>query len=727
MRNSTFPLLVLIALALLAAIFAAGCAGTMVTPVSGDIKKFGSPGEIREYIRNNTAVAAEAGGYNTDQSWAVTGGVRDMIPSGAPQTAGAAESPVAKGLAVPAAVPMGEVGSGDHSTTNVQVDGVDEPDFVKNDGKYIYVISGQELTIVDAYPAASAAIVSKTGIEDTPRDLFVSGNRLVLFESANEESGATYAGGSVAPSVAGKGIMYDYYRPRPVSPVTHAVFYDISDRARPKGLKDYTIDGDYIDARLIGSSLYLITREQIYAYAMDDLAVPAVREGMKTVISPDVYYFDNPEYQYAFTTVSSFDTESAGGKDARTYLVGSGNLLYVSEHAIYITCQNYHNVYSPPRPVPMAAAQDASGSGSAAVRTGVVSPILYEEFNKMSESDKQAFIRKLKDAEQESIAKKEIDQTTTAIHKIAIGNGAISYVARGDVAGSLKDQFAMDEYNGNLRVATTSNVYTARGSYEYNNVFVLDSGMKTIGTLTHIAEQEQIYATRFIGDRLYMVTFKRVDPFFVIDLADPSNPKILGKLKIPGFSDYLHPYDATHIIGLGKETATNDWGGVSTKGLKLALFDVADVNNPRQIDKLEIGDAGSDSAALTDHKAFLFDKEKNLLVIPARVVKNQATAAEKPGMSGMNIWYGAYVFGVTPETGFTLRGTVEHGADNSTYWYGSSQNEVKRSLYIDNVLYTLSSKKILANPLSDINTTVATINLPGAGDDVLYPPGMAVE
>ena len=122
--------------------------------------------------------------------------------------------------------------------------------------------------------------------------------------------------------------------------------------------------------------------------------------------------------------------------------------------------------------------------------------------------------------------------------------------------------------------------------------------MATIGSLTHIAEQEQIYATRFIGDRLYMVTYKRVDPFFVIDLSTPTSPKILGKLKIPGFSDYLHPYDATHIIGVGKETGTNDWGGVSTEGLKLALFDVSDVEHPTQIDKVEIGDAGTDSAAL---------------------------------------------------------------------------------------------------------------------------------
>jgi uncharacterized secreted protein with C-terminal beta-propeller domain len=255
-------------------------------------------------------------------------------------------------------------------------------------------------------------------------------------------------------------------------------------------------------------------------------------------------------------------------------------------------------------------------------------------------------------------------------------------------------------------------------------VFVLDGKMATIGSLTHIAEQEQIYATRFIGDRLYMVTYKRVDPFFVIDLSTPASPKILGKLKIPGFSDYLHPYDATHIIGVGKETGTNDWGGVSTKGLKLALFDVSDVEHPIQIDTVEIGDAGTDSAALMDHKAFLFDKAKNLLVIPARVVTNQPAVAGKYGVNQPNIWYGVYVFGVTPETGFTLRGTVQHGTDNSSYyWYGSSQNEVKRSLYIGDTLYTLSSAKILANPLDQINKTVATINLPGGGD-VLYPPMM---
>ena len=712
MTRSASPLLVLTGLVLLAAIIAAGCAGSVVTPaIAGDIKKFGSADEIRDYIKNNTALAGDEDYYYTN---GVVG--RDTVLRGdvvVPQAA-VAESAVAKGSS-PSAGWAG--GSTDHSTTNVQVAGVDEPDFIKNDGKYIYVITGQTLTIVDAYPAASASVISRTEIEDTPRDIFIDGNRLVLFVTgtADEELVSSGSGSGV---VMEKAMPYYY---RNYQPVTHAVFYDISDRAHPKVLKDYTIDGDYIDARLIGSNLYLVTREQVYTYHLDYITVPAIREGTKTVIAPDVYYFDNPERQYAFTTVSSFDTQGAKEKEAKTYLVGTGNLMYVSENAMYITYQKYHNVYRTMRAGGVAIDIDEDISGSGASSSGVSMPVLWEDFNRMSESQKQEYIAEMKNAEQEKVAKKEVDQTTTVIHKIAINNGAITYVARGDVPGVLESQFSMDEYKNNLRVATTSNVYTNRGSFEYNNVYVLDSAMKTIGSLTHIAEQEKIYSTRFIGDRLYMVTFKRIDPFFVIDLATPTAPKILGKLKIPGYSDYLHPYDATHIIGVGKETGTNDWGGVSTKGIKLALFDVTDVENPKQIDKVEIGDAGSDSAALSDHKAFLFDKAKNLLVIPARVVKADTTVSTKKGENMPNIWYGAYVFGITPETGFVLRGTVEHGTGSDRYYYyGSSQNEVKRSLYIDNVLYTMSSKKILANSLSNINTTIATINLTDK-DDVLYP------
>ena len=686
---------------ILAFIIASGCTGSTAAPSAGGIKKFSSAAEIRQYIEENTkfAMEAEGGNYATDG----IGMARDIAVA-APQAAVAGY----EGLSVS----MPSAGTTDYSTTNVQVAGIDEPDFVKNDARYIYLISGDTLTIVDAYPPATASAISVTPLDDTPRDLFIAGDRLVLFTTG------TGAASSIVSTVYPPQVesMPSY---RGYLPVTHAVFYDISDRAHPKVVKDYSMDGDYLDARLIGSNLYLVTREEIYT---DAFTVPAITESGNTVASPDVYYFDNPERQYAFTTVTSFDTVSGNEKDAKTYLAGSGNIVYVSPDAMYITYQKYHSIRTPVRVFPVLAADDRQVSTARASSSGIAAPALPVDFNRMSEAEKQAVIAGMMTGEEGVTQTQEIDQTMTVIYKIAIDNGIITYTGRGEVPGYLRNQFAMDEYGGNLRVATTSDVWTTRGQHEYNNVFVLDAGMKTIGSLTHVAEQEKIYSTRFIGDRLYMVTFRRMDPFFVIDLSDPAGPKILGKLKIPGYSDYLHPYDKNLVIGLGKETGTNDWGGVSTQGIKLALFDVSDLEHPRQVGKVEIGDAGSDSAALSDHKAFLFDKAKNLLVIPARVVRQDTAEEKTTAVSQPYVWYGAYVFGVNPETGFVLRGTVEHGTGGSGYYYyGSSKNEVKRSLYIGDTLYTLSSAKILATPINRINTTVATIDIDTRAD-VLYPP-----
>jgi inhibitor of cysteine peptidase len=709
--------LIISAMLILGAILATGCMSTPATPpaATSDLKKFNSTAEIEQYLQDSMAADQQNGYYRT---LVPTAGIGMNVPQQSGQEKG--------GIAVPAALP----GPVAYSQTNVQVVGVDEPDIVKNDDRYIYTISGPTLAIIDAYPAATASVISKTDFSDTPRDLFVNGDRLVLFTTGYgtpdypvQPSGAEPATGMIAP-------MPPY---RYTTPFTHALVYDISDRKNPTVMKDYSIDGDYIDARMIGSMVYMVTREQVYPYSGRNIVVPAVREGSTTVIQPDVWYFDNRESQYTFTTITSIDAGSGNEKDAQTYLLGSGNTLYVSTDAIYVSYPVYHPaIYTkgivPPRPVSVSGGMGSGGSSgiSTAVDVAVSSPAIAvpPDFNSLTDAQRQSILNGLRTAEQDAIRQQEADQTTTVVHKIAIQDGRITYVAKGEVPGTLDNQFSMDEYNNNLRLATTSSIYTQSGQYTYNNVFVLDSRMTTIGSLTHIAEQESIYSTRFIGDRLYMVTFRRIDPFFVIDLSKPEAPKILGQLKIPGYSDYLHPYDATHIIGIGKETATNDWGGVSVSGVKLALFDVSDVANPKLLDKVQIGDAGSDSAALTDHHAFLFDRAKNLLVIPVRAVS--AAPVTKDGYYNyqQQIWYGAYVFGLTPQTGFTLRGTVQHGTgDNGYYYYGSSTSEVKRSLYIDNVLYTMSSKQIKANSLADLNTTIATIPLPNVGD-IYYPVPM---
>ena len=722
-------LLIAGSLLILCAILAAGCMSTPATipSASSDLKKFNSTAEIEQYLKDSMAIDQQGGYYQT------------MVPTIGTATGVTVPQRAEQGkgdIAVPSALPIGLSGMTDHSTTNIQVAGVDEPDIIKNDGRYIYTISGSTLAVIDAYPAAAASVISKTEISDTPKDLFVIGDRLILFITGTGTPETTPQPASGAGQAIGKVMMppYRYY-----TPSTHAVVYDISDRKSPKVMKDYSIDGDYIDARMIGSTVYMVTREQIYPYYSDRVVVPALREGTTTVVQPDVWYFDNHESQYTFTTITSFDATSGNRNDAQTYLLGSGNILYVSPNAMYVSYQKYHPVIYPVRGgMEIARPQVAGVSGSSGVSTAVdvaipssggvsaakiaVPPaVIPPDFNTLTDAQRQAVLDRLRTSEQDAIRRQEADQTSTVIHKIAIHDGIITYSGKGEVPGTLDNQFSMDEYSNNLRLATTSSIYTNSGQYTYNNVWVLDGKMTTIGSLTHIAEQETIYSTRFIGDRLYMVTFKRIDPFFVIDLSTPTAPKVLGKLKIPGYSDYLHPYDATHIIGIGKETTTTEWGGVSTSGIKLALFDVSDVASPTQLDKVQIGDAGSDSAALTDHHAFLFDKAKNLLVIPVMAVTAHPVT-KGDSYSPPQVWYGAYVFGLTPQAGFTLRGTVQHGTgDNGYYYYGSSTADVKRSLYIGNVLYTLSAKQIKANSLDDINTTITTIPLPGVGD-VYYPP-----
>ncbi|MBS3150107.1 beta-propeller domain-containing protein, partial [Candidatus Woesearchaeota archaeon] len=213
----------------------------------------------------------------------------------------------------------------------------------------------------------------------------------------------------------------------------------------------------------------------------------------------------------------------------------------------------------------------------------------------------------------------------TIIHKFNLDDGNIKYLGKMNAPGTVLNQFSMDEFDGNFRIATTINKWDNFGKNKSkNNIYIFNEDLKLIGSLEDLAPGETIYSARFMGKRGYLVTFKKVDPFFVIDL---------GKLKIPGFSDYLHPYDENHIIGIGKEAVEAKQGDFAWyQGMKLAIFDVSDVNNPVELHKITIGDRGTDSEALHEHKAFLFDREKQLLVIPITLaeIKEKKDNEQKP-------------------------------------------------------------------------------------------------
>jgi uncharacterized secreted protein with C-terminal beta-propeller domain len=307
------------------------------------------------------------------------------------------------------------------------------------------------------------------------------------------------------------------------------------------------------------------------------------------------------------------------------------------------------------------------------------------------------------------------------------------------VTGHLLNQYSLDEYNGKLRLATTrgqswitpflpmmqgvgvmedqavSNISApirADSSNSINNVYVLDESLKTIGKIESLAPGERIYSARFMGGRAYLVTFKQTDPLFVIDLSNPEKPVVLGQIKIPGFSNYLHPYDENTLIGLGKDVIDKGDQGIEVLGLKLSLFDVTEPTEPKELSAITLGGRGSDTAALYDYKAFLFDKEKNLLVIPAALT---ATG----NIDYRQDFQGSVIFNVTAKS-IKERGRVTFRLVNEM----SSQNNyiddtVRRNIFIGDTLYSLSPATIKASQLTslalikslDITTQVEPENL----------------
>lgn len=282
---------------------------------------------------------------------------------------------------------------------------------------------------------------------------------------------------------------------------------------------------------------------------------------------------------------------------------------------------------------------------------------------------------------------------STLIFKFSLSEG-IKYSAKGVVQGTLLNQFSMDEYDGHFRIATTTNPWSSSDSQ--NAVYILDNNLDKVNTVTGIAPGERIYSTRFLADRLYMVTFRQMDPFFVIDL-DPQNPQVLGKLKIPGFSSYLHPYKDNYVIGLGYDT-TEIKGGVIQGGIKASMFDVSDVENPREIDQVVIGTAGSNSEACDQHRAFLL--YDGLLAFPANVCQSDSKSSY-----GVFEFQGAYVYAVSEE-GFSYTGRVTHLSPEDylkagDYWYDESKN-VRRIVIMDDNLYTISADQIKINDRSSL-------------------------
>jgi uncharacterized secreted protein with C-terminal beta-propeller domain len=605
----------------------------------------------------------------------------------------------------------------DYSSTNVQVEGVDESDFVKTDGKFIYVLSQEKLVIVDSSSGKNSEIISSISVSGNPRDLFINEDRLVIFSQTYND---VYQISE-----------FDYKPTKTRESQTIAYVYDVSDRENHELNKDNSVTGNYFQSRMIGDYIYFISNENVYYYG-SPVPFPAARQNGVLINKPEVFYFDNPESSYNYHTVGAFNIfEDREKFESKTFLLGYSNTMYMSEDNIYIGYQKnfapsyyqyqkvdmFFKVVVPMLPLniqnDIIEIEEDLEQGSMESHLEAwdkISLVLENMYSYMPEDEKNSLVKEISEVVSDYEAKVEDERSRTIIHKLSIDRDEVSYEARGEVRGTLLNQFSLDEKDENLRVATTSRYYTREsGQVSYSNVIVLDSDMDVIGEITKIAPEERIYSTRFMGDKLYMVTFKQVDPLFTIDLSEPTNPQIIGQLKVPGFSSYLHPYDENLLIGLGKDTYVTESGGVRTKGVKLSLFDVSDFENPVEVDTIIIGDEGSSSIALDEHKAFLFDKEKNLLVIPVREV-GEKYETDKSGYFRNKVWNGAYVFTVTAN-GFDVRGKVSHSDEDDEYNYWNTPFNVERSLYVGDNLYTFSDSLIKVNDLGTVKE-INSIELP---------------
>ncbi|MCW4034623.1 MAG: beta-propeller domain-containing protein [Candidatus Bathyarchaeota archaeon] len=535
-----------------------------------------------------------------------------------------------------------EATTSDFSETNVQVGGVDEADIIKTDGEYIYVVSGGNITLVKAYPSTEAGVVSKICLNGEVMGIFVNGDRLVVFETEFVNQGWLTKGEENLE------ITMRYQPPK-----TSIKVYDISDKSSPVLKKEFSVDGYYFSARMIENYVYAIVNHNTFMNYTKVL-LPTICENNSTrqIQATDIYYYNSTDSYYSFTTIVALSIQDDQQQPTtETVLLGSSSTIYVSQDNIYLAIPEY----------PMEQNQNEK----------------------------------------------------TLINRIKIHQESLTIQAAGEVPGRVHDQFSMDEHNGYFRIATTVG-HVARSFDEadsVNNVYVLDMNLNIVGKVENLAPKEKIYSVRFMDEICYVVTFKKVDPLFVIDLQTPTNPKVLGQLKVTGYSDYLHPYDENHLIGIGKETVEAQEDDFAWyQGVKISLFDVSDSLNPTELTKYEIGDRGTYSPVLDDHKALLFDRSRNLLVIPVLVAEIDQMKYDDQipdNARGDYVWQGAYVFDISVD-GLELKGKITHmeNGEAPTGIYFGTEHYVQRAIYIEDVLYTISNKKIMMNSLE----TLAELN-----------------
>jgi uncharacterized secreted protein with C-terminal beta-propeller domain len=625
-----------------------------------DLPRFKNKAQLLEFINLNFYYPENIlnnfnKGINMATDSAVAGEVAPAVPSAEPE-APAATPPSTGGTYDDKA---SSSNAPDVSSTNVQVEGVDEGDIIKTDGKYIYIIRGNELIIVDT---EKEKIASRLNIYENTNygninSIYIKGDKAILIgnliryydendKEIDEDEDLEFgkpAGNSIGsrlldvayPVDYGYGYGYGngYYRTKSFVSVN---IIDIKDRKSPKEIRSLEFEGYMVSGRETDGKVYLVVNKSFsYFYGVKPMLTDILPERYDSAFeTADVKVTDIAKapgvVQPNIMTIAAIDYINE--KPAETLnILGNGTNIFMSQKNLYI----FGDYWGP----------------------------------------------------------KNGNYTTIVKYNIEDG---IKYISNTKVPGTVATQFAYDEYNDNFRIATTSNMYDGSQS---SNVFVFDKKLDKIGELTKIAPSERIYSVRFMGDTAYIVTFRQVDPLFIIDMSK-DNPEILGELKVPGFSTYLHPVGENLLLGIGKETKDEvyqNWDGSTsvsthTEGLKISLFDVSDKKNPKELDVISgLGGQYAYSEAENNHLAFVYSSKTQTGYLPIIMPNFRNTTTEK-GEYYYN-YEGAGFAAVTIKDGkLEAEIAVPKNADGNYEYYDYG---AQRICYIDNDIYFYQNNRLV--------------------------------
>lgn len=529
----------------------------------------------------------------------------------------------------------------DFSGTNNQERGVDEPDFVKTDGERIFTLTNGTFTIIEA-DADNPTTRGSTFVNYEIQEMLILGDTVYLFgttygeiqfdeRSFDDDAEADFAGEVFRDE--------GFY-----GPTVQVIELDVSDLDNPREASTLDIEGRYLSARLIDGQISLALQSDQHDLGF---VFPQGRNGEESAAE--------------FNREIVLDTEVADWLPDYT-LTRNGE----SSSGQLSSCEQVH------------APSEFAGFGSLSVLTfdandGLDTPNavsvlaegqnVYASSTNMWISTTQWFDWGAMTEEARNLAD---ERFTSQLHGFSIDDESPEYLASGSVGGHLLNQFAMSEHEGVLRVATTEgSIWTGNEDSEsFVTTFEVDGNeLRQLGIVGDMGRGEQIFAVRFVGDTAYVVTFRQTDPFYTVDLSDPTNPTVLGELKITGFSGQLHPVGPDHVIGIGQE-ATEEGRQI---GAKVTLFDVSDLSNPIDVANWVVDDAWSD--AQWDHRAFLWWPQEDLAVLPVQNYQDQ--------------FFGAVAFRVDTEAGtLTEAARITHEPEEGLA-VGTTQCQVLEASFFD--------------------------------------------